>query len=89
MYAKIINGVFTVAPRKIQRDGMTVFNPTGEMLAEDGWKPVIESVPEEPPAGYHYVPEYTEQNDSIVQSWTLSEEISDAAALAIIQGVEE
>ena len=93
MYAKIIDGVFTPAPKKIKRiiDGVeyVTLNPTGEMLAEQGWKPVIETEPNEAPAGYHYEPVYTDTGNSIEKTWVLSDEITDAAALAIIQGVEE
>lgn len=93
MRAKIIDGVFTPAPRKIQReiDGVeyTTYNPTDEMLAEQGWLNVVETDPPEAPEGYHYEPTYTEESGEIVQGWVLvedSDDISDSEALEIIMG---
>jgi len=92
MRAKIIDGVFTPAPRKIQReiDGeqYITYNPTDEMLAEQGWLTVVETpVPGDAPEGYHYEPIYTEESGEIVQSWELVEaELSADEALSIITG---
>ena len=94
MRAKLINGQLVYAPRKIQReiDGETyiTYNPTDEMLAEQGWLPVVESpVPGDAPEGYHYEPTYTEEGGEIVQGWVLvqnPDDISDSEALEIIMG---
>ena len=94
MRAKIIDGEMILAPRKINReiDGeqYTTYNPTDEMLAEQGWLPVVETdPPDNPPDGYHYEATYSEADDEIVQGWELvedSEEISDSEALEIILG---
>ena len=97
MRAKIIDGVFTPAPRKIERqiDGADyiTYNPTDEMLAEQGWLPVIFTDPPEAPEGYHYEPYYTEQitetGTVIYQEWELvkdPDDISDSEALEIIMG---
>ena len=78
MNAKIIDGVFTIAPKKINRiiDGQeyTTFNPTGEMLAEQGWKPVVyTNPPDDAPDGWHYEDSFADGNGEIVQEWTLVE----------------
>ena len=91
MYAKIIDGAIVYAPKKINRiiDGQeyTTFNPTGEMLAEQGWTPVTETAHEEAPAGYEYRPVYMDDGDTILQSWELTErELSADEALSIITG---
>ena len=94
MRAKLINGQLVYAPRKIQReiDGETyiTYNPTDEMLAEQGWLPVVETpVPGDAPEGYHYEPTYTEEGGEIVQGWVLvqnPDDISDSEALEIIMG---
>ena len=94
MRAKIIDGVFTLAPRKINRtiDGQeyTTYNPTDEMLSEQGWLPVVETpIPGDAPEGYHYEPTYTEEGGEIVQGWALvqdPDDISDSEALEIIMG---
>ena len=92
-YAKLIDGQLVYAPRKIQReiDGemYTTYNPTDEMLAEQGWLPVIETDPPEAPEGYHYEPTYTEEGGEIVQGLVLvqdPDDISDSEALEIIMG---
>lgn len=92
-YAKLIDGVFTPAPRRIRReiDGepYITYNPTDEMLADAGWLPVIETEPPEAPDGYHYEPTYTEDGGEIVQGWELvkdPDDISDSEALEIIMG---
>lgn len=90
MRAKIIDGVFTPAPRKIEReiDGeqYITYNPTDEMLAEQGWLPVIETDPPEAPEGWHYELTYTEwQTETgreILQEWMLvQDEITEEIAL--------
>ena len=91
MRAKIIDGVFTPAPRKIEReiDGeqYITYNPTDEMLAEQGWLNVVETpVPGDAPEGYHYEPTYTEwQTETgreIRQDWMLvQDEITEEIAL--------
>ena len=96
MRAKIIDGVFTPAPRKIQReiDGVeyTTYNPTDEMLIEAGWLPVAETpMPDDAPDGYHYEPVYTEwqteTGSEILQEWELVKtEYSDAEAYEILFG---
>ena len=90
-YAKIIDGVFTLAPRKIQIiiDDVpyTQYNPTAENLLAQGWKPVTETSHGDAPAGYEYRPVYTDSGESIVQSWELVErELSADEALSIITG---
>lgn len=86
MIAKIIDGVFTPAPRKIEReiDGeqYVTYNPTDEMLADAGWLPVIETDPPDAPEGWHYEPTYTEDGGEIVQGWALvQDEITEEIAL--------
>ena len=95
MRAKLINGVLVYAPRKIQReiDGKTyvTYNPTDEMLAEQGWLNVVETpVPGDAPEGYHYEDTYTEDGGKIVQGWVLVEtEYSNAEVAEILFGGDE
>ena len=94
MRAKIIVGALVYAPRKINRtiDGQdyTTYNPTDEMLAEQGWLPVVETDPPEAPEGYHYEPTYTEESGEIVQGWELAEtEYTDSEVFDILFGGDE
>ena len=91
MRAKIIDDEIVFAPRKIEReiDGeqYVTYNPTDEMLAEQGWLPVIETEHPEAPEGYHYEPTYTEESGEIVQGWELVEtDYSDAEAFDMLFG---
>ena len=97
MRAKLIDGELVLAPRKINREiegePYVTYNPTDEMLAEQGWLAVVETDPPEAPAGYHYEPYYTEQitetGTVIYQEWELvkdPDDISDSEALEIIMG---
>ncbi len=92
-YAKLIDGAIVFAPRKIEREidgeSYTTYNPTDEMLAEQGWLPVRFTDPPEAPEGYHYEPTYAEDGGEILQGWELVEDpddISDSEALEIIMG---
>lgn len=94
MRAKIINDELVLAPRKIHReiDGADyiTYNPTDEMLAEQGWLEVVETpMPGDAPAGYHYEPTYAETGGEIVEGWALvadPDDISADEALEIILG---
>lgn len=98
MRAKIIDGVFTPSPRKIRReiDGeqYTTYNPTDEMLDEQGWLTVVETdPPDDAPEGYYYAAGWAEDDGQIVQTWTLVEDpnaddISAEEALEILTGGE-
>ena len=86
-YAKLIDNEIQFAPRKltvemtVEIDGesvtdlYTVYNPTAEQYASQGWLPVVEyDMPDNAPDGYHYEPFYTEFNGRIVQSWVQVED---------------
>ena len=100
-YARLIDGALIYAPRKIKQtiDGKeyTTYNPTGEMLAEQGWLPVVYTEPpDDAPEGYHYEDSFAETNDEIVQEWTLvedpdpaEEEVSSDEAMEYLFGGED
>ena len=101
-YAKITEGQIQFAPRKLPRkieiDGELVdfitTNPTGEMLAEAGFLPIVwTEQPDDAPAGYCYEAGWAEDDGQIVQTWTLVEdpnadEISAEEALELLTGGE-
>ena len=72
MYARIINNVFSPAPRRIVIGSEQVFNPTEAQLAALGYKPVIFTEPSEVPEGFYAESRWEETEDSIVQTWTLA-----------------
>ncbi len=93
MYGKLNDGNLTIAPRKLNGYGVVVYNPPAEMYAAQGWKPVtFTDAPDNPPEGYTYESSWTEQNNAIVQTWTLVErpdDIDEAEAYNIIFGGAE
>ena len=92
MYGRIIAGEFEFAPRKLNGNGVVVYNPPAEMYLEQGWKPVTFVDPPKAPSGYYYESGWEEQTDAIVQTWTLTplpDDIDEAEAYDIIFGGAE
>lgn len=89
-YAKIENGTLTYPPHRIVLNGMQIFNPTTDQLSQAGYKPITETpIPEEPaPEGQHYESQYTDDGDTIPQSWVLvDDEPGDPSGKTIEQRV--
>lgn len=68
-YAKVVNGALQYAPRKIKEGDTTTYNPTAAMLAERGFKPIVDEERPEVEEGYYLAPVYTETENSIIRSW--------------------
>lgn len=89
MYGKLNEGELHIAPKKLNGDGVVVYNPPESMYLEQGWKPVEYTDPPEAPSGYYYESGWSEDEDKIVQTWTLTplpDDIEEAEAYAIIFG---
>lgn len=90
MYGKLIDGVLQVAPKKLHGDGVNIWNPPAEMYIAQGWKPVeFSQSPDNPPAGYYYEAGWREEDERIIQTWTLTplpDDIDEAEAYRIIFG---
>lgn len=89
MYGKLIDGELQIAPKKLNGDGVVVYNPPAEMYLERGWKPMQYTDMPEAPVGYYYESGWEEQTDAIVQTWTLTplpDDIDEAEAYDIIFG---
>ena len=89
MYGKLNEGELHIAPKKLNGDGVVVYNPPESMYLEQGWKPVEYTDPPEAPSGYYYESGWEEQTDAIVQTWTLTplpDDIDEAEAYDIIFG---
>lgn len=95
MYAKLQNGILKRAPKTVTWRNCTVCNPGPEQLTELGYKPVrYTDMPENTTEGKHYESGWTEEENEIVQTWTLVDdpvypepELSADEALNIIMGV--
>ena len=74
-YAKIENEKLIYAPHRIGLGGMQIFNPTSDQLIQAGYKPIAETpMPDDAPEGQHYEAKYTDDGDTITQSWVLVED---------------
>jgi hypothetical protein len=93
MYAKLINGNLTIAPKMLVIGDTHVWNATAEQYAAQGWLPVVYTdAPEQD--GYYAESGWAEEEGHIVQEWVLipipeDEDIDDAEALQIILGGDE
>lgn len=93
MYAKLISGTLGSAPKKVDYNGKTIFNPPVTVLQELGYLPVTYTdMPTDAPSGQHYESSWSQTDTEIMQVWTLvddpsePDEISADEALAIITG---
>ena len=72
MLAKLIDGAISYAQRKIIIDGKTIFNPSENLLKEQGYKDVeTTEAPAVPTRTQQAVSNWQEQEDKIVQSWDI------------------
>lgn len=97
MHAKLINGTLRSAPKKVDYNGKTIFNPPEEILLDMGYLPVTYTdMPTDASNGQHYESHWEYTDTEIVQVWTLVDnpaepepELSAEEALDIIMGVAE
>lgn len=71
LYAKLIDGMPSWAPRIVIYNGRRIANPRPAILLDLGYKPVQFTDPPEVPAGYHLEESWTENGEKIVQVWSL------------------
>lgn len=75
MYAKLINNRLQIAPKRVQHNGGTVFNPPADVLLALGYLPVTYTDPPvDAPDGQHYEPHWEQTDAAIVQAWELVED---------------
>lgn len=97
MYAKLVNGTLRSAPKKVDYNGKTIFNPPEDVLLGMGYLPVAYTdMPTDAPDGQHYESHWEQTDTEIVKVWTLVDnptepepELSADEALNIIMGVAE
>lgn len=95
MYAKLMSGTLRSAPKKVDYNGKTIFNPTEEILLGMGYLPVTYTdMPRGASNEQHYESHWEQTDTAIVQVWTLADdpvepepELSAEEALDIIMGV--
>ena len=90
MYGKLIDNKLFIAPKKLDGNGIVVYNPPSEMYLLQGWKFLIfVDMPNDAPDGYEYEEGWEETLDTIAQTWTLvksSNDIDEVEVYNIIFG---
>ena len=72
MYAKLISGTLRSAPKKVDYNGKTIFNPPEEILLGMGYLPVTYTdMSTDASNGQHYESHWEQTDTEIVQVWTL------------------
>lgn len=97
MYAKLMSGTLRSAPKKVDYNEKTIFNPPDDVLLEMGYLPVTYTdMPTDASNGQHYESHWEQTDTEIVQVWILVDnptepepELSADEALDIIMGVAE
>lgn len=91
-YAKLINNSLVYAPNPIIIGDRQIGNPPGEVYEAEGYLPVRYTEPPEVEPGYVAVPGWEEQDEAIVQTWTVEEEpdeVDSERAMEILFGGDE
>ena len=73
-YAKLIDGKLILAPNPILVGSNYIGNPPGSVYEAEGYKPVVYTDPPTVEPGYIAVPGWDEEEDEIVQVWSIEEE---------------
>lgn len=69
MYAKLVEGVLTEAPKVLFDSKRTYSNPLPETLVAFGYKPVVEQEKPEDKEGFYQVSHYEENDSTITLVW--------------------
>ena len=97
MYAKLVNGTLRSAPKKVDYNGKTIFNPTEEILLGMGYLPVTYTdMPTDASNGQHYESHWEQTDTEIVQVWTLVDnpaepepEVTQEERIAVLEEKQE
>lgn len=72
-YGKLINGQIVPAPNPLHVNRRLVYNPSGDLYASVGYKPIVNTPqPDQPEDGsaVYYASRWEEQEGQIVRVWT-------------------
>ena len=90
-YAKLINNQLQIAPNPILVGGNYIGNPPASVYEAEGYKEVVYTDPPVVVEGYIAVPSWQEEDNEIVQVWSIEEEpdeVDDERAMEILFGGE-
>ena len=67
-YGKLVDGNLEYPPAEFHENGMAIVGFTEEFILQHGYKKIVQTEP--PDETNPYEPVYTDNGDSIVQTWT-------------------
>lgn len=75
MLVKLNDTILEYEPKSIVHDEKLIFNPTDDVLKLHGYKELTQTeMPQDAPSGKMYVASYSDEGETIVQSWILTDE---------------
>lgn len=88
-YARLDHGKFEYAPNIIYIGDRQIINASADEYASLGWLPIVKTDMPESGDGYYFVPNYTETDGKILQSWEKVEYEPEATESDYINSLEE
>ncbi len=88
-YARLDRGNFEYAPNIIHIGDRQIINASAEEYALLGWLPIVKTDMPESGDGYYFVPNYTETDGKILQSWEKVEYEPEATESDYINALED
>lgn len=89
MYAKLVNGTLRSAPKKVDYNGKTIFNPPEDVLLDMGYLPVAYTdMPTDAPDGQHYESSWSQTDAEIRQVWELEDNLAEPKIEPTISDLE-
>ena len=93
-FGKIENGIFSFAPKELEKDGVKILTNDSKIYKAAGWLKITHT-PKPEKDGYYYTAKYTQKNGKIIEEWEEHEvpvpsgESGEISADALIKMIQE
>ena len=67
-FGKIENGIFSFAPKELEKDGVKILTNDSKIYKAAGWLKITHT-PKPEKDGYYYTAKYTQKNGKIIEEW--------------------
>ena len=67
-FGKIENGIFSFAPKELEKDGVKILTNDSKIYKAAGWFKITHT-PKPEKDGYYYTEKYTQKNGKIIEEW--------------------
>ena len=67
-FGKIENGIFSFAPKELEKDGVKILTNDSKIYKAAGWFKITHT-PKPEKDGYYYTAKYTQKNGKIIEEW--------------------